>query len=187
MNPRRAVLVLMVIATLALPSLSYAQQGLLAPRSACSGQLGVGNSLKVQRRAMRCLVNYTRSQHSLSALSTSSLLERSSISKAKDIIRCRDFSHYACGRPLTYWFQRVGYITCGCSWVIGENIAWAGASVWSGFESPRSIMRDWIHSPEHLRNILDPRWKEQGVAVILGPFEGQRRAAMWVNEFGVRY
>lgn len=59
-------------------------------------------------------------------------------------------------------------------WAVGENLA-------QGQTTPEQVMRDWMNSPGHRDNILDPRWCELGI--------GLRRAGgggllHWVQEFG---
>jgi uncharacterized protein YkwD len=98
---------------------------LLAPTSHCRTQTAPTAPVADQERAMRCLHNHTRSRRGLPSLRGSSLLQSSAGCKAADIMRCQDFSHYACDRDAFYWPRRVGYAR-GC-WGGGENIAWAAA------------------------------------------------------------
>lgn len=58
--------------------------------------------------------------------------------------------------------------------VIGENLA-------AGQRTPEQAMRDWMDSPGHRQNILDPRFVELGVGVRTGGDYG----TYWVQEFGV--
>lgn len=55
---------------------------------------------------------------------------------------------------------------------IGENLA-------AGQQTPVEVMRVWLSSPSHREIILDPRWKEVGVAVRSGGEYG----LYWVQEF----
>lgn len=56
---------------------------------------------------------------------------------------------------------------------IGENLA-------AGQLSVDQVMHDWMASPEHRANILDPTYTEIGIAVKLGGECG----IYWVQEFG---
>lgn len=56
---------------------------------------------------------------------------------------------------------------------IGENLA-------AGQGTVSAAMRDWMASPEHRANILDPAYTEIGLAVKLGGDCG----IYWVQEFG---
>jgi uncharacterized protein YkwD len=61
----------------------------------------------------------------------------------------------------------------GRAW--GENIA-------AGQRSPESVMRAWMRSPGHCKNILNPLFNELGVGLILNA-EGPYRT-YWVQNFG---
>jgi len=70
-------------------------------------------------------------------------------------------------------------------WAVGENIAWGT----SDRSSPGKIVRAWMRSPGHRRNILDRRFDELGLGIALGaPKRGadHASAATYVNEFGQR-
>jgi len=58
-------------------------------------------------------------------------------------------------------------------YAIGENLA-------AGLESPAEVMAVWMESASHRANILDPSWKEIGVAVR----SGGEYDIYWVQEFG---
>ena len=59
---------------------------------------------------------------------------------------------------------------CGCqpSFSVGENIA-------KGQLTPLEVMRDWMNSPGHRKNILHPQYEEIGIG-LFGPH--------WVQNFG---
>ena len=131
---------------------------------------------------MRCMHKYARSKRNRQPLAFNSDLFSSSNSKAKDILRCNDFSHTACGRPIDYWFKRVGYPGgCGGWW---ENISWG--SVQGGYGTVRAVMSRWLHSDSHRKNILRPAARELGIGVTRGAFYGYRDALIWVGHFGYR-
>ena len=46
-------------------------------------------------------------------------------------------------------------------WAVGENLLWSSPAV----DGARALQL-WVASPEHLRNLLDPRWREIGVAAV---------------------
>ena len=54
---------------------------------------------------------------------------------------------------------------------VGENIA-------RGQRSVEEVMEGWMASPEHKKNILDPKFTEAGFGVALGKMPGGRRGAL---------
>jgi uncharacterized protein YkwD len=151
---------------------------LVAPTSVCPDQTDLGDSPAVQEQAMRCMTNFARQKDGLGELGNATGLDRSAAEKNHDIVRCDDFSHYACGRQFTYWMQRTGYLAARC-WRAGENIAWGTGS----YGSVRSIFVAWLHSPEHRANLLG-RYSVIGIALEVGNLEGHREAHVWTQDFG---
>jgi hypothetical protein len=100
---------------------------------ACTGQNDGKTSADAQERTMLCLVNQARAARGLPALAATRSLVKAADHKSRDILRCDEFSHEACGREFTYWMTHFGYR--GCS--EGENIAWGSG----GLGTPASISR----------------------------------------------
>ena len=81
------------------------------------------------------------------------------------------------------WFVAVGYERGPSRYAVGENLAWGRGDD----ATPAQIMRMWLDSPEHRRNLLSPRWRQYGLAVRLQvDFLGDPGVAVWANEFGSR-
>jgi uncharacterized protein YkwD len=57
------------------------------------------------------------------------------------------------------------------SW--GENVA-------TGQTSPEQVVREWMNSPDHRRNILDPNFRSMGVGYVTG----SNGRSYWAQEFG---
>jgi uncharacterized protein YkwD len=128
---------------------------------------------------MRCLVDAARRRAGRGPLSASAALDRSAGLKSRDILRCDDFDHEACGRDFAYWIDRVGYLAGGCG--AGENIAFGTGS----FATPRAIFRAWIGSPGHRRNILG-RYDDIGIGLRVGTLDGETGVHVWTQHFGRR-
>jgi uncharacterized protein YkwD len=164
----RTIAVLILVAgLLALPSAAQA----------CHGQNDGKASADAQERTMLCLVNHARSARGLAPLAASRALTKAADRKARDILRCDEFSHEACGREFTYWMTRFGYH--GCS--EGENIAWGSG----GLGTPGSIFRAWMRSQGHRENILGD-YEDTGIGLQSGKLEGYAGAHIWTEEFGSR-
>src|SRR5262249_35301573 len=117
----------------------------------------------------------------LSGLSVSKQLRSSSTRKARDIRHCHQFSHYACGRDAFYWEQRVGFFRG--SFGAGENLA----LTYGEDTSPRGTMDLWLNSPEHRGVLLSPRYRNVGIALSTGEFDGNTGAHIWVAQFGYHH
>jgi uncharacterized protein YkwD len=162
-------------------SASASWDRLLAPESACPGQSDGSLPRPIQVQSMICMHNWARSQEHLSALSVSRQLRASSNRKAHDIKRCGEFSHSACGRNAFYWEQRFGFFrgTYGA----GENLA----LTYGADTTVRGTMDLWLNSTEHRQNLLMPRYRDVGMALVTGTFHGSRGAHIWVAQFGYHH
>ena len=180
---RRLLLVLPAAILLVLVAASSAQalnvSRLIAPPSVCAYQRDLDAAATLQERAMRCMTNYARRHADRRRLEDSAKLDTSAEMKSRDIVRCDNFSHYACGRGFTYWMKRVGYLRVAC-WRAAENIAWGGGS----YGSVRSIFSAWMNSPPHRDNILSRSYGSFGVGFDVGGLDGYRNAHVWVQHFG---
>jgi uncharacterized protein YkwD len=151
---------------------------LIAPAETCPGQTSLAATQRAQAEAMLCMTNFARAGAGLPPLSESTQLEISAQGKSGDVLRCGEFSHFACDRDFTYWMQQSGYIGESC-WHAGENLAWGAGE----YGSVRSIFRAWMASTTHRQNILGD-YREVGINVSQGAFESHRRASVWTSHFG---
>ncbi len=156
---------------------------LVAPMTQCGGsqQTNTGLSTATQERVMFCMHNYARIRAGRAAYRGNSLLQISSDAKTGDMIRCRIFSHTACGREALFHVKRVGYTKCG-SWSAGENIGWGSGN----HGNVRSIMFAWVNSTGHRANILNPRFRDLGVGLRKGIFRGHPNSQVWTTHLGYR-
>jgi uncharacterized protein YkwD len=150
----------------------------LAPESVCPGGGDVSAPLSQQEKTMLCLIKYARRHAGLVALPRSATLSRSSAYKARDIVRCGQFAHTACGKAANAVAAAAGY-PARAAW--GENIYFgtdAGGAA-------RQALDAWLNSPHHRENLLNRMWRAQGIAVARAPdFAYGRDASIWVSEFG---
>jgi uncharacterized protein YkwD len=68
---------------------------------------------------------------------------------------------------------------------IGENLLWT-----SGTMSGAAMVTNWMNSPEHRANLLDPAWRQIGLAALTvssapGVYAGRSVTVVTVD-FGVR-
>ncbi len=91
---------------------------------------------------------------------------------ARDMNRKNYFSHISKnGDDMGDRIKEAGYTPKGFKrWAVGENIAF-------GYSDVSSVVADWLKSPLHCKNIMDPEFKEVGFA---------KSGNYWVQDFGVR-
>jgi uncharacterized protein YkwD len=155
-----------------------ARSGLIASVGDCANP-SVREAPNRALQAMVCMTNHARGHKGLPRYRLRAELNRSADRKAADIVRCDAFSHTACGRPFSYWISRT-YTTGKRCWSAGENIAWGSGSL----GSVHSIFRAWMNSPGHRAAILSPAYRDLGIGLVTGRFEGRNGSAVWVQHFG---
>jgi uncharacterized protein YkwD len=136
------------------------------------------------RTSILCLVNLARGRHDVPPLEFNLELRESATVHSRSMVRSGSFSHYGPG-TMTSRIASAGYLARAGSFRLAENI---GAGQGSEYGSPREIVRMWMHSPEHRRNILDRGLRDFGVGVARGdPFGGGGAAATYTLDFGSRH
>jgi Cysteine-rich secretory protein family len=142
-----------------------------------------GGSMPVAARATLCLLNAERAKRGLAPLHFDHRLELAGRRHALDMIHRRYFAHTAPGgQTFLDRIARTHYLTGMIHWTVGENLAWGKVS----HSSPRQIVAAWMRSRKHRANILLPRYRQIGIAIVSGaPFTGTTPAATYDTEFGV--
>lgn len=117
------------------------------------------------------LVNQERQSQGLDPVTWNQALEDQATEYACELIHYDYFGHVnaVTGSTLTDRAAQFGYEY----WIIGENLA-------AGQRSPVQAVSDWINSPCHRENILNPAFTELGVGIRVGGDYG----FYWVQEFG---
>ncbi len=161
---------------------------LLLPRPAAAGQLDCGDparppqreTLHEMRSSLLCLINDARGNHGLTPLSYNLSLRKSATGHSRAMVRYGYFSHWGSG-AVSSRVTRAGYGTWS---MVGENI---GGGPGRRYGSPYGVFREWMGSPEHRANILDPGFRDFGVGVWRGfPYGGGPGAATYTVDFARR-
>jgi uncharacterized protein YkwD len=141
-----------------------------------------GASLKSARSATLCLLNVERRKRGLRRLRHNRRLALAGARHARDMVQRDYFSHDApSGQDFVARILRTSYVPRAASWALGENLAWGDDER----STPRAIVRAWMESPGHRRNILSRKFREIGIAIVMGaPVRGVRGAATYATEFG---
>jgi uncharacterized protein YkwD len=184
---RRLLLPAVVLGTLLAPvPASAAGAGNRASRT-CPDRLEapvVGDSRAV-RDAVLCLLNAERTARGLRALRASALLRESAQRFSNRLVARRFFSHVSpTGEQLADRIARTGYPPRRGSWTAAENLAWGAGE----HATPREIVRHWMASTGHRRNILARGFRDAGIGVTAGvPLRAKGSpGATYVAHFGDR-
>jgi len=119
------------------------------------------------------LSNSARRHLDISPLNEDPTLNTAAYLKAKHMMEQGYFAHYSPdGVTPWYWLEISGY---GYR-MAGENLA-------IGFLESEQVHSAWMNSPTHKKNILNPEFKEMGIAVIKDNFQGKEMTLV-VQFFG---
>jgi uncharacterized protein YkwD len=94
------------------------------------------------------LTNARRKAHGVKPLKARKCPDHFAETWTRHMARTGDFEH----QSLDPFFRR-----CDGIRTAGENIAY-------GYETPRALVRAWMHSPGHRANILNPRFHRIGIS-----------------------
>ncbi|MDD5295089.1 MAG: CAP domain-containing protein, partial [Patescibacteria group bacterium] len=118
------------------------------------------------------LTNEKRIEDGLNILTPNGLLSRAAENKAQAILASGQFQHNIGEKKFSEWIKEAGYKYS----YVGENLA-------VDFITSEGILDAWLASPTHKKNILNSYYKEIGVAVAQGNFDGQNTTLV-VQTFG---
>ena len=118
------------------------------------------------------LTNQERNKLGISPLTANQLLAQAAYEKGRAILATQKFQHNINGEKFSNWIKKTGYKYD----YVGENLA-------IDFITSEGVIKAWLKSPTHKKNLLNKRFKEIGVAVINGKFDGND-AILVVQIFG---
>ena len=124
--------------------------------------------------ALLAVMNEVRVAHGLRPLRADRRLERAARLHSATMLKTDTFYHGAFAARI----RRVGVRAP----LVGENLAWGVGRL----SRARSIVRMWMASPGHRRNLLDPGYRLVGVGALRGDFGGYRSALMVTTDFAGR-
>lgn len=119
------------------------------------------------------MTNSARGRNGLGSLSVNSRLTSAAYSKAQDMLANQYFAHTSpSGRTPWDFIKGAGY-----------NYSYAGENLAIGYSDASELFSAWIASATHRENILNPNFREIGIAVISGTYEGVETIIV-AQEFG---
>lgn len=128
--------------------------------------------LEAVRDALLVRVNAERAATGRSPLAIDPRLNAAAQAHAEDMLAHTYYSHQGLsGSMPRQRVQAAGYVAD----IVAENIA-------AGQVSVENVIEAWLHSSDHRRNILDPRFTHTGVGIAVGSFN-HRYKVLWVQDF----
>jgi uncharacterized protein YkwD len=168
---------------LALTALAAA--GLLAASALAKGSSET--RLQGLNHQVLAAVNSFRVAHHLAPLRESAALDSSARQHSLEMGRRGYFGHSS-ANGTAFWRRIQHYYSSRnhSYWSVGENLLWVAPTVSAG-----RAMKMWIASPEHLRNLMTPQWRQIGVSAVHvvrapGAFHGLS-VTIITTDFGVRH
>lgn len=120
-------------------------------------------------------VNEARVEASVVDLVANEKLMSVAQDKLNDIIENNYFAHTSPdGKTPWFWFGKNGY-----------DYQYAGENLAINFLTAESQHKAWMESATHRKNILNPKFREIGIAIGAGEIDGQT-SIITVQEFGTR-
>jgi len=130
------------------------------------------DDLEAMRAAVLAEVNRERAAAGLRPVALDARLDRAAQLHATDMLSRRFYDHETPeGHGLASRVIEAGY-----------RYRWAAENIAKGVFEPAEVVRRWMLSTGHRRNILDPHPVHVGVGVVRGE-EGGRVTALWVLDF----
>ena len=135
------------------------------------GVLGFASNIDVQKIVE--LTNKFRAEKGLHELKFNLQLSEAAQKKAADMFAKNYWAHYSPSGTTPWWFfEQVGY-----------HYLYAGENLARDFGDSEAVVKAWLASPSHRDNLLSPRYKDIGVAVVNGILNGEETTLV-VQLFG---
>ena len=139
----------------------------------------------VVRDAMLCEIERVRERRDVRDLRTNEQLDLAASRHATDMWERRYFSHVSPGgSDLADRARRSGFAKRGCSWMVGEVLAWGVASR----STAAGTVQAWMNSPGHRRILISRRYGQIGIGLQAGtPFDAFPTGLTAAAVFGRRH
>jgi hypothetical protein len=127
----------------------------------------------ILRNVLIDITNNSRQSENLISLTENPLLGIAATMKAQDMAEKGYFAHTSPeGIDPWHWIEKVGY-----------QYRYAGENLAVNFSESGDVVKAWLNSPAHRRNIFDRRFTEIGIGTATGTYDG-RATVFIVQIFG---
>jgi len=117
-------------------------------------------------------VNQAREAHGLRPLRSDPTLAHAAEAHSVEMLHSGTFSHGAFAERMREFHVTGPFV--------GENLAWGSG----GYADARTIVAEWLASPEHRANLLRPGFVRIGIGTASGTFQGYAGAVVVTADFG---
>lgn len=150
------------LATRGLP-VAIAVAALAGPASAASLSRSDASLLKE--------MNHARAAHHLAPLRADATLQRAARSHSVDMVRRAYFAHGDFALRMRRFDVAGSFAAENLAWGVGTRAA------------ARTIVAEWLASPEHRANLLRPGFRRVGLGTLVGSFSGHAGATVVTADF----
>ncbi len=131
-------------------------------------------------------INAVRKAHALTALKRSAPLTVAAAQHTAEMGQAGYFAHASLDHTLFWKRIERKYPSSGYRfWDVGENLLYMAPDVGAA-----EAIKLWMHSPEHRANLLNPAWREIGIATrhfnAAPGFYNNEPVTILTTDFGVR-
>ena len=186
MRTRRTTPILLEMRAVRILIATSAAAALLAPAAAAAPR-DRAVSLTPLESGVLVDINAFRRAHHLAPLTINAKLGAAALEHSREMALDGYFAHES-HDGAQFWKRIQAFY--GSSpwrfWSVGENLLWSSPTV-----TPEKALQMWLTSPEHRANLMNPHWRQIGVAAVHmtaapGVYNGLD-VTIVTTDFGVRY
>ncbi len=135
------------------------------------GILGITSG--IDQKKLIELTNAERQKVGLAPVVENTALDKAAAAKAQNMFQENYWAHFSPSGK-TPWDFILG---------TGYRFTFAGENLAKNFYKSDDVVKAWVASPTHRDNLLNPKYKDIGIAVVEGVLNGQKTTLV-VREFG---
>lgn len=138
-----------------------------ASASSCpsTGVRVTGLSQGAMESSIACLINEERAAYGVQPVQANAELRQAALGHSTEMVSQGYFDHISpTGVTFIDRIVATGYTQGARSWELGENLVWGTGAL----STPQSLVTSWMNSQPHRENLLRPRFREIGIAAVVG-------------------
>lgn len=122
------------------------------------------SNIALVNAAILCLINSARMQAGVAPLRANAHLASAASRHSADMASSGYFDHTSPGgNTVGARIAASGYLKPGRAATLAENIAWIATAA----STPAAMVSEWLGSPDHRANMLDPSFRDTGIGTAL--------------------